>query len=326
MKNMTSSRLWILVLVVFVIVSNAELAQAQIQAINIFPPAPRSLRQNLVRAKKAIEEERFSDAVSELGLILTGANSDQPAGTEDENQDYFIEVAGQPGIQTSIKTEAQRLLGTLPPKGQELFELQFGADARALLDAAVQDADVNQLNEVVRRYFHTTAGYEAALLLGRLHLDHGHPLAAALCLQRVANVPTAAARFEPELSLLLAACWQLARQPARAQATLAVLPNNLPRGQVRFGDAELRELPRAQDAVAWLTEHFHSVASNDVEIGQWPLFRGSPGRNASRSGGLPLKRSRWQVPIGLDDRGKTSWSKVLRCYPWSSHWPSGISS
>lgn len=217
MKNFCNYRVWILFLTVIAFLAETQPATAQVtvQTINIFPPAPRSLRQNLVRAKKAIEEERFSDAVAELGLVLTGANLDQPAGTVDENQDFFIEVPGQAGIQTSVKTEAQRLLGTLPPKGRELFELQFGADARALLDSAVQDADVNQLNEVVRRYFHTTAGYEAALLLGRLHLDHGHPLAAALCLQRVANVPSAAARFEPELSLLLAACWQLARQPAR---------------------------------------------------------------------------------------------------------------
>ncbi len=307
MKTLLQPGFWSTCIVALLVVANSQYVTAQVgtPTINIFPPAPRSLRQNLVRAKKAIEEDRFSDAVAELGLVLTGTDPDQPVGAGDENQDFFIELPGQSGTQTSLKAEAQRMLGTLPPRGRELFELQFGADARALLDSAVQGADVNELNEVVRRYFHTTAGYEAALLLGRLHLDHGRPLAAALCLQRVANVPNVAARFEPELSLLLAACWQLARQSTQAQSTLAGLPGRLPHGQVRLGDAELRELPRTQDAVAWLTEHFRTISPDDAEIGQWPLFRGNSSRNAARSGGLPLKRSRWQVPLVIDahDRG-----------------------
>jgi outer membrane protein assembly factor BamB len=277
-----------------------SMAQGNSVTVSVFPPAPRSLRQNLVRAKKAIDEGRFSDAVLEIGVVLTGRSPD--ATIVDESQDFFLEAPGQPaGTQTSIKAEAQRMLGTMPPKGRELFELQFGADARALFDEAVQSSDVNRLNEVVRQYFHTKAGYEAALLLGRLHLDHGRPLAAALCLQRVAQVPGAASQFEPELSLLLAACWQLARQPAQAQATLATLPPRLPRGQIRLGDAEVNELPTAQQAVAWLTEHFRSIAVDETEAGEWPLFRGSPSRNAVRSGGIPLNRSRWQVPLVIDE-------------------------
>lgn len=278
-------------------------AQLNPGSVSVFPPAPRSMRQNLVRAKKAIEEGRFSDAVAEIGVVLTVQNQD--VGAADENQDFFIEAAGQPGVQTSIKAEAQRMLGNMPPKGRELFELQFGADARALFDKAIQQGDVNQLNEVLRQYFHTKAGYEAALLLGRLHLDHGRPLAAALCLQRVAQVPSAAAQFEPELSLLLAACWQLAHQPTQAQATLATLPARLPRGQIRLGDAEINELPTAQQAVAWLTEHFRALSMDENEAGEWPLFRGNPSRNAVRSGGIPLKRARWQVPLVRDDRDRT---------------------
>lgn len=271
--------------------------------ISVFPPAPRSMRQNLVRAKKDIDEGRFSDAVAEIGVVLTVQNQD--VAKVDEGQDFFIEAAGQPGVQTSIKAEAQRMLGSMPPKGRELFELQFGADARALFEKAIQQGDVNQLNEVLRQYFHTKAGYEAALLLGRLHLDHGRPLAAALCLQRVAQVPSAAAQFEPELSLLLAACWQLAHQPTQAQATLAALPPRVPRGQIRLGDSEINQLPTAQEAVAWLTEHFRAISADENEAGQWPLFRGNPSRNAVRNGGIPLKRARWQVPLVRDDHDRS---------------------
>src|SRR6185436_4048982 len=51
--------------------------------------------------------------------------------------------------------------------------------------------------------------------------------------------------------------------------------------------------------------HFQSVAGDDAELGQWPLFRGNAARNALGTGGLPLRRSRWQVPLVKDehDRG-----------------------
>ena len=80
----------------------------------------------------------------------------------------------------------------MPRQGRELYELKFGPNARALLDRAVRDQNMEDLNEVIRRYFHTKAGYEAMVLLGRLQLDLGRPLAAALCFQRVLASPAAA--------------------------------------------------------------------------------------------------------------------------------------
>src|SRR5688572_33487475 len=134
MKILPGSIVWLVTLVAAVFVTEARPIHAQVSGptISIFPPAPRTLRQNLVRAKKAIEEERFSDAVTELGTVLTGANlADQPAASADDNQDYFIEVPGQTGTKTSIKEEAQRLLGLLPPKGRNLLDLNLAPAVRA---------------------------------------------------------------------------------------------------------------------------------------------------------------------------------------------------
>ena len=69
--------------------------------------------------------------------------------------------------------------------GRELYELQYGAEAKALLEQAVRSGDIEKLNEVGRRYFHTPAWQDATVLLGRLHFDRGRPLAAALCWNRV---------------------------------------------------------------------------------------------------------------------------------------------
>ena len=62
------------------------------------------------------------------------------------------------------------------------------------LEDSLAASDLAQLTEVSRRYFHTKAGYEATLLLGRIQLDQGRPLAAALTLKRIGDVPTAAAQ------------------------------------------------------------------------------------------------------------------------------------
>src|SRR5262245_12471086 len=43
---------------------------------NVFPLAPRELRQRLTRAQAALEEERYSDAVAEIGEVLNSTGSD----------------------------------------------------------------------------------------------------------------------------------------------------------------------------------------------------------------------------------------------------------
>ena len=166
---------------------------------NVFPLAPRELRQRLSRAQAAVDEERYSDAVAEIGEVLNSAGSD----------DFFLGVPGGADAQVSLKTQAMALLGAMPAKGRKLYDLQYGADAKAALETALAAGDLAQLTEVSRRYFQTKAGYEATLLLGRYQLDQGRPLAAALTLKRVADVPTAQSQYDPELSVLLATCWRI---------------------------------------------------------------------------------------------------------------------
>ena len=155
---------------------------------NVFLPAPRDQTQALARSRKAIAEERFTDAVKQLGILITGQDGETAnSRTSEQPQDYFLGVRGSEGIHVSLKTEAQRLLGSMPAKGREWYEVEFGSNARALLERAITKGDVRKLEDCARLYFHTKAGYEATLLLGRHHLDQGRPLAAALCFKRIAE-------------------------------------------------------------------------------------------------------------------------------------------
>ncbi|MDX1945761.1 MAG: PQQ-binding-like beta-propeller repeat protein [Pirellulaceae bacterium] len=276
------------------------------QISNIFPAAPRELRQNLTRAQAALDEERYSDAVAELGQIINSPTSD----------DYFLGTPGQGDAQVSLKTQALEILGSMPAKGRQMYELQFGAEAKAGLDAALDSGDLQQVTDVARRYFHTRAGYEATLLLGRYQLDQGRPLAAALVLKRIADSPSAAALYDPELSVLLATCWVHARMPQKATDVLVSLKKRQPAAKIRLLDGD-RPLFDADDkALAWLEEIVGGGRTPlTLAATQWVMFRGNESRTATSVGGLPLVNFRWYSPTINDpaDAGRVkALARVLR--------------
>jgi outer membrane protein assembly factor BamB len=270
---------------------------------NVFPLAPRELRQRLSRAQAAVDEERYSDAVAEIGEVLNSAGSD----------DFFLGIPGGADAQVSLKTEAMALLGAMPAKGRKLYDVQYGADAKAGLEAALAAGDLAQLTEVSRRYFQTKAGYEATLLLGRYQLDQGRPLAAALTLKRVADVPTAQAQYDPELSVLLATCWLHANQPQQAQETLLALKKRLPRAKIKLVDREAKLFDRDTAALEWLQDivggsrtAFSSAAT------QWVMYRGDEKRNAQSNGGMPLLNFNWKLPTINDPTDEQRVAKQYR--------------
>ena len=58
--------------------STSGIAFSQDNVTNVFLPAPRILKQQLGRAKRAIDEENYSDAVTFLGQILTHSGEIEP--------------------------------------------------------------------------------------------------------------------------------------------------------------------------------------------------------------------------------------------------------
>ncbi len=275
---------------------------------NIFLPAPRILKQHLSRAHRAIADKQYSDAVSHLGTILTEEiepeDANDPEGTNppvEENQDYFVETPEAPGSYVSLKGEAQRLLGNLPPVALQLYELQYGSDATRMLDEALATGDFSNLTTITRKYFHTSAGYEAAILLGHRDRDHGRPLAAALNFKRVYDSPAARSKYDPELSLILATCWLHAQIPSKATETLRTLKDNIPTSRFDVGGKQYNIYAADDDPLQWL----NALAGQGEIISlsdniQWVLFRGSPSRNANSQGGNPMPSLRWTIPTGRD--------------------------
>jgi len=279
---------------------------------NVFQPAPSDVRRPLMYAEKAIEEGRYSDAALRLGQLLMNESLDDP-----EAQDYFLVGTDEGGtalVSERLKAKVQRLIGDLSAAGRQAYQLQFGAQARALLDEALAEESTGKLTDVIRRFFHTRAGYEASLLAGQREMAEGRPLVAALHLQRLAEVPAAAAEFDPELSLLLATCWWYADMPEQAQAVVEALKKRLPRATVRVAE---RDVPLFADDRPALDSFRQLLGAGDLatpEVTQWVMHRGNAQRNARTRGSLPMMNFRWLVPTTLDREDEKVVERMARQY------------
>ena len=271
-------------------------------AYDVFLPLDHELRHELDLARTAIAEQRYNDAVSALGGLLIGDLRDEDASLED----YFVEPATEGSAQRSLKAEVSRLLAGLPKRGYEAFQLKYGREAELMFQEAIAKGDVEKLREVTRKYFYTSSGYEAAMLLGRYHLSQGRPLAAALVLKELHDLPVSQ-QYEPDLSLLLAASWLLADSPQRAKDVLVSLKTKQPSSRFSVGNQQVALFSRDDEALDWLRETLGKIDLAETEaLDGWLVFRGNPQRNAPTEGGTPLWQERWAVPTPNDLKHQTA--------------------
>ncbi len=271
-------------------VAASGVAGPQTSLQNVFQRPKRDVLQQLGRARELLARQRYSEAVRCLGAIL------------EEDEDFFF----QPDkdnllVHRSLKAEALRLIGQMPAKARELYELHYGGDARELLRRSLEQGNAAGLAEVARRFFHTTAGYEATLLLGLRYLDRDQPLAGALMLRRLERTRPEADRFEPTLSLALAVCWMRAGMHDEAEAALTALRERRGGKPIRLGGREVPWFRAETEASDWLAALVGPVPGRGPRQAEhWVMFRGSPGRNATSRGGAPLLNERWRIPATDD--------------------------
>ncbi len=280
------------------IASGQSDAEKATRYVNPFQPAPSDIRRPLTLAMRAIEDGEYSDAAYRLGQLLMIDSIDDP-----EAQDYFmvgIDTGEGALIRDRLKARANQLIASLPAAGRRAYELHFGDQARAQLDESLAEADMEKLADVIRRFFHTRAGYEASLLAGRVHLAHGRPMEAALHLQRLADDSIASAKYEPELSILLATCWLYANMPEKTRQVLLDLKSRVPGASLKLGDRTVALFQDDAQALAWFRELLGDrQAIQQSEELQWVVYQGNEQRNGRSRGSSPLMNSRWLVPTTI---------------------------
>ncbi len=250
----------------------------------VYLPSDRAISRAIGRVRERLAAGEFHEALTFLQGIL---------GRE---EDSFIERAGSDRGQLGLKATARKMIGELPPDGINAYELLQGPAARKQLEAALRDGDRDGIANVVRHYFHTTAGYEAALVLAQVEADQGHRLAAAQLYQDLISAPRAAARFEPQLSVAAALNQLAAGHPEEAMNLVRAVSEQHPGAEIAIGGKKMK-LPSGGNTLSWLTTIAGAIKASTAAGGDWLMLHGDPSRNVESPGGKPHLRPRWEARV-----------------------------
>jgi outer membrane protein assembly factor BamB len=111
----------------------------------------------LERAEQFVKDKRYDLAVVLWQKVL------------DESGDTLMTRDGR--TYTSLAEEVERKLASLPPEGLRVYRITADGDAQGVLAAAGDEAQQRALAEIVRRYFVSSLGDDAAYKLGCMALD-----------------------------------------------------------------------------------------------------------------------------------------------------------
>ena len=254
----------------------------------VYLPTDRALSRTTSRARERLADGEYHQALAFLHEILL------------REEDSFLERADGDRDQAGLKATARELIRQLPPEGHETYELLHGATARRELGAALEARDQSAVAAVVRHFFHTKAGQEAALVLAQMESDQGHYLSAAQLYHDLVATPRAAERFEPQLSVLAARNYLAAGQLEQASTALRSMIEKNPSATVKLFRSTTTVPAPGADLVEWLKQHVGEPLPKGRGETDWLSVRGEPGRNAESDGGRPHLRARWQARVVND--------------------------
>jgi outer membrane protein assembly factor BamB len=247
-------------------------------------PSDRAISRAIGRAGERLNAGEYHEALAFLQGIL------------ERDEDSFIERVGNERGQLGLKATVRKMIGELPSAGIDSYELLQGPAARKQLEAALRDGNRDGIANVARRYFHTAAGYEAALILAQLEADQGHRLAAAQLYQDLISAPRAAARFEPQLSIAAALNQLAAGHSDEAANLVRSVSEQHPNAEISIGGKNVM-LPGSGNALTWLTTIAGTIKTGTVAGSDWLTLHGDPSRNVQSPGGKPHLRPRWEARV-----------------------------
>ncbi|MFO0969658.1 MAG: PQQ-binding-like beta-propeller repeat protein [Gemmataceae bacterium] len=239
-------------------------------------------------ARDAITSKDWDRAIQALQILL------------DLKTDHYVQVrdldpAGHEVLRwTSVKFEANKLLGGLPGEALDAYEIAHGAKAKAMLDDAKKTGNREEMAEVAQRYYHTRAGADANDLLGTYFLDRGQYFVAALRFEKLMAMPEDRVKIT-DLTLLKAAlAYRRAGDTKNSDLAWKKLVGRIGDRGMKLGDelVATADLRKALDTIPVVT----SVNPND-----WPMIRGNQTNTAQANGSPPLlDMLLWKRPLVLD--------------------------
>lgn len=269
----------------------AEPAKAADRAFTdaVTVPTDREARRLIQAAQDYIKKKEWRVAAECLQSLL------------ESREDSFLEIdgateQGKPEKRRiSVRSEANRMIGDLPPDGLEFYQVQYGQAAGERLKDAIEKSDPALLAEVASRFLHTTAGAEAVSLLATYHLDRGSYLMAALCYEKLLSRPDAE-KLSGKTLLKAALAFQRSGDSVSAEKTWKRVADKAARGDIVLGGQKA--------TVERLRAEFERPV---IGMGQSTprdayVFRGNAARSDTGIGGAAFLEPRWSASmLPLDD-------------------------
>ncbi len=245
-------------------------------------PTSRLYSKSYQDAKQLLSEQKYPVAVPELQSIL------------DAPEDYLANDSIKGFV--SLKEAAHQLIATLPDAGRRYYSLQYGPAADQMLQQAEALDDNNLLHEIVRRYFFTKAGAEAAYALGGYYFERGDFLAATQIWEMLSTQHELALSKEPHLTFKLAIAWFHLGNLGKCRQALMQLSRMTDEPVYQFPNGTKVPLFTAdENPVEWLSRLTGRLDLRVArEQGNWTMYRGSPARTASAEFAVPSAKPLWE--------------------------------
>ncbi|HVW00873.1 MAG TPA: PQQ-binding-like beta-propeller repeat protein, partial [Planctomycetaceae bacterium] len=215
----------------------------------------------------------------EVGDLTEAATALQRLFDEPEDGFVWSNTTDHPA---SARAEAVRLLRHSPAL-TEAYVRHSGVQAQALFDEAKSSRSPRRMADVVRRYFLTPAGFEAANWLADRALERNHCELAARYWDLILREPMHASRVTPMLKLKAAFAHERSGHSQRSRQIA-----------VDLGNAKFKLGGRAVEAQKWLVSQASTAVAAEDE---WAVPLGANDRNAHGRGSVPLLKPLWDLPV-----------------------------
>lgn len=207
----------------------------------------------LETAGQLVRQQRYPEAAAQIQFLF-----DQP------HDSWLVEPQGE---LASVREQGWLLLANDAGPFLESYRRLIGPDARQLLAQAKADQDLPRYLDVVRRYFATAEGYEAAEWLIRYWLDDGDWNLAAGLAQRVLNSKLHQRQVSPRFLHMAAVAFDLAEWAAEAEQVRSQLTERVASRNPTVTAADAgRRFPAARNAEQYTPEVTPPVLAADWTI------------------------------------------------------------
>ncbi|MGZ0165911.1 MAG: outer membrane protein assembly factor BamB family protein [Planctomycetales bacterium] len=249
-------------------------SQRNLDNIDFRAPINRAKQTAWQKIERAAQGRDWNDVLSRLDRFIGPV--DRP-----ESEDYVIRHAD--GSLKSVRLSTAKLLGSVPENLRVARARTDGTLAKTMLDQAILNNSLRELNHVAVRFFGTPIGYRAADRLAAQLVDRGEFALAANWLKLL---------WDSDALLKQSPAWQ-------KKARMILDLTNQPRD------------PKAlSETLQILRKQF--VGAEPAELAHWPMLGGNSKRHAEPSAASrPVMIRRWQFPTTSNSGLKSTVEQLI---------------